>query len=417
MDLQETGSAPQTTARWPGYLLGLYAITCGVLTLTSIQLYPPGWGNFTRPLLAVWGITAGLMLLVGDPWWKGLLRVWLLVQVVVLTLDPSGPITKQAGPWMASQNLNWIVSGDQVIQARGAGVNFAAIVLFALAQWILARRWHPKVPDQLWHFQVLRFARTLFVAATVAGLGYLGWQLAPPLLARDALFVIHSPVPGADVYAEGRKLGSTPLVVTHEKMVSWGLSKPSSAAKCVLIPTSLDEGLHLVGNSGAAAILFKPPAWCASQFATCESEWGPRAIPFSMVLGSNRCDVMFVSQAQPGVILSMPEGSPRTGKPGQPAQFAVAMKRNPAPLQGAPARATLGVTFARGTSQETAEVTLPAEWASTNTVKKLHQFHVTVPKVPGKYSVRFQYQLFGGTNGQQRLDAGWSRTYGFLEVK
>ncbi len=425
MDSTSTVSRSSRLPRWPGYLLAAYAIVIGVLASLAAKTYPAGWGVLTRPLLGVWAVAGGLLLLLGDPWWKPLLRLWALAQTVVIIVDPSGELTRQPGLWLGVVNSSSMSSNDQLIEAQGWGVNFMGLILLVLIQWIIVRKWHPLVPERLWEFQVLRMVRMLFLGVNLLVLAYEGWHLGPYFTEKNRLMVIDCPFPGAEVYLKDCKLGSTPLVITHDNLVSWDLSKPSGAHRCQIAPTGWDEGLALSGNSGAATLLLSPPWWCRGSFATWPSEWGPRVVPQDLRLGSNHCWLWIVSKAQPGLVLSMPESGPAAVKAGQAVEFTLALRKNPpdprmikpAEAKGA-SSAGLTVTLVRGSGYETKKIPLPAEWVNLAVGAELkHTFQVPAPQIPGQYNYRISYGLYGGTNNTQRLDYGSARTYGVVEGK
>lgn len=425
MDSQDTVSRSSKLPRWPGYLLGLYAVVCGVIALLSIDVYPPGWAIYARPLLAVWGIGGGLLLLVGDPWWRPLLQFWTLAQAAVVVIDPSGDLTRQPGFFFGVQQIAYSTVNDQVVQARGYGVNFWGVFLFLLTQWIISRKWYATVPTQLWQFQALRAGRLLLVLATLTLLGYVGWRWAPLVLEKNPLMVITCPPPGAEIYMEERKLGSTPLVVTEEKLVKWGLSRAGGARVCSVSRTGLDDGFYLMGNSRAATVLLKPPWWCEDEFVTYPTPWGPRAVPVHDTSSPKRLHTLMIAKDQPGLVLGRPDSGPESSASGEPIKVPVVLWRNPAdprikvtapPVAGA--RAGLAFTFARGSSYTTETAELPERWSDPEIGANLsHVAQVEAPRTPGQYSYRIQYRLYASTNTARRLDDGWVRTYGYLEVK
>jgi hypothetical protein len=419
--------APSVVKRpcWPGYLLGGYAAACGAMALASMKVSPPGWAVFTHPFLGLVGLAGGLLLLCGDPWWRPLLRFWTFAQMAVVIVDPSGELTRQPGLWLAFTNISSSTANDQVVTLQGYGVNLAGLVLFGLAQWIITRRWYLVMPGQPWQFQVLRLVRLLFLAASLVLVGYVAWTHAPLVLEKEPLMIISCPPPGAEVFLADERLGFTPLVITHDKMVAWGLSKAEGPPRCEVRRTELDDGLRLQGNRGATNLLLKPPWWCERSFETYPSEWGPRGIIINDLETSNRCTVRLIAEAKPGVVLGVSDLSPAVCKPGQPVEFTITKRCNP-PDRRAPANthpssgvhAALSVTFMRGSAHSSKEVPLPAEWAVNVVGESLQQtVKVPAPEIAGKYTVRVAYQLFGSTNSRTRVDAGWARSYGYLEVK
>jgi hypothetical protein len=411
--------------RWPGILLGLYAFVAGGQALLSCHLWPEGWAVVTRPLMGAIGLTGGLLLLCGDPWWRPLLRFWALAQAAVIVVDPSGSLTHQPFLWdVGYSSVTTVIGGDQIRQMQGYGINVVALVLYGLTHWIIARKWYEDTPVVRWQFLALRVFRSLFVVVVVLVAGWLAWHWAAVLLTKNPLYVITSPLPGAEVFAGSRKLGSTPLVITQEKMVEWGLSKPEGAPRCQVARSILDEGLTLTGNKDSTLASFKPPWWCEGKFETFASENGPLALVINDLVGSNRCEILLMAKAQPGLTLSLPDGLPATAPAGGPVQLAVGLHRNPpdprlmVSLQARPEqRAVLGVTFLMGSSTVTREVPLPEAWRDPAVGSMPPQScKVNAPEKPGRYQVRVQYRLYRDA-GNQRIDFGWARTYGVIEVK
>jgi hypothetical protein len=422
---EATAADSPKRAVWPGCLLGLYAAAAGLTALASWKVCPGGWAVATQPLLGLIGLAGGLLLLCGDPWWRSLLRLWTFAQAVVVVVDPSGELTRQPFLWLAYANVSSTVVDGQLTELQGYGVNLAGALLFVLTQWIMGRRWYLDVPNQRWQFLALRLVRLAFTGGCLLLGGYLAWSWVPVFLAKEPLMVILSPLPGAEVYAQDRRLGSTPLVITPQKMVEWGFSKPGVLPRCQLRPTPLDHGLSLSGNKETATLLLKPPAWCAARFETFPSEWGPRALPLGSRQSSNRCEVQLVGKTQAGLILSLPDGLPSRAASGQSLDFVALLRCNaPDPhLQGAGPlkagqKAILAVTFVQGGAALTREVALPEAWCKLSPGTEQQQaVKVAAPEKPGKYDVRVQYRLFRDPGGQQRLDHGRARSYGWLEVK
>lgn len=421
----EAVPASKSRVRWPGHLLGLYAVACGGAAVLGAGVHPEGWAVFTQPLLGVIGLAGGLLALLGDPWWRPLLRLWLLAQVPVLIVDSSGELTRQPGLWFGFTAGSTGTTGTSALRLEGYGVNVAGLLLLALAHWIIARRWYADVPGALWQFQALRLVRTLFVCATFALLGYVGWGWGPLLVARQALLVVHCPLPGADVYAGEHKLGATPLILTHERLVRWGLSRADGPARCDIRPTPLGDGFILSGNRSATNLFLKPPRWCQNHFSTWPSEWGPRGAPGEVVISSNRCFARLICRSQPGYVLTVSGVTPQTCSPGQPVEFAVGVRLTsqipPARPQtradsGPPGK--LAITFLRGSAVETKEVELPPDRAGAVPGAELkHTFRIPAPQAPGRYRVRLRY-VPGGSPGTEPVRAAEAaRTYAALEVK
>jgi hypothetical protein len=406
-------------------LLGLYAVAAGAAALISASLWPQGWGVITRPALGLAGLAGGLLLLCGDPSWRALLRLWAFAQAAVFVVDPSGELTRQPFLRLAYSSISSTTSNDQVIDAQGYGINLAGVGLLVLTQWIISRKWYMDVPIYRWQFVGLRVVRSVFLSVVLAAGGYLGWLWAPSLLAKEQLLVITSPLPGTEVFAKDRRLGWTPLVLTTPKLVEWGLSRPEGPARCHLRRAPLDNGYLLTGNKAATTLLLKPPWWCEGQFLTFESEWGRRGVPMSERHSSNRCEVLLVAKSQAGLVLSLPQGIPKTVSPGQALEFPVVLRRNPPdprvrvlPPTKPPLKALIVVTYALGTAYPSKQFELPDSWREPGVGAELSQLvKVAAPDKPGKYEVRVHYSLHGGASGQERLDYGTARCFGFVEVR
>jgi hypothetical protein len=421
--------------RWPGDLLGLYAVAAGLVAMFSASVYPCGWGVFTRPLLGLIGLAGGLLLFLGDPWWKPLLRIWTFAQAVVVVVDASGELTGQPFWWFPDAPslwiiqktswITWVTLNDQVIGARGYGGNVLGLLLFAFTWWIIGRKWYADVPKPGWPFIALRIVRSLLVVGAAVWVGLLAFRWAPLYVAADPLMVVLCPLPGADVYLEHRRLGSTPLVVTHDKMVAWGLSRTQGVHRCAVLRPSLGDGFSLQGNSGTKTLQLKPPFWCEKSFELARTEWGPRAVLINDLGTSNRHVFRLVAKAQPGFVLGLAEGGPGVTPPGQPMPFTVGLRCNPPdprvpapPPSPSATRAVLEIIWLSTTNQVKQEVILPAEWNNPAPGARLeHAFKVAAPAAPGKYDLRFTFGRYADAQSKQPIDPGWKRTYGFVEVR
>ena len=185
--------------RWPSYVVAIWAIASGVLALSSFNIYPAGWGVFTRPFLAVLGIAGGLLVFCGDPWWKPLLRIWVLAQVAVIVVDPSGELTRQPLLWFVAltRGTGATSTADQVVAIRTFGINFMGILLYLFLWYIISRRYHQDVPSRAVQFLALRVVRSLWVAFTLIYITCLAWFWGKPWIeSRQALAMIDCPPRG-----------------------------------------------------------------------------------------------------------------------------------------------------------------------------------------------------------------------------
>ncbi len=402
MNLEEQDNPVPAPRTWPGYVLGGYALICGGLAIHSARFYPQGWAVLSRPALGGVGVMAGLMLLLRDAWWKPLLQFWLLAQAAVLIVDPSGPLTWQPGLHIVCMRFgSRLFSGPVLLTFTGCGVNFGALLLLVLVWVVLAKKWYP-VGAGRWLDRLAGFFEIVFLAAVVAGGVYAGLRWAKPLFDQDALLVIDSPPPGAQVYLKDKLLGSTPLAVTPQKLVQWGLSKPGAGNKCILSPSPLGNGLVLQGASATGELLFQPPAWLAADYVTMPTPWGSRGLtPIRNYNASNYWSVPLLSRKQPGLVLDQPVIEPSECKPGGRITIAVRMWRNaadprvPASPPAEPAlSARLSVLFWRPNnfsagSSATTNLALPPAWTNLavgETVSNV--LTLPAPFMPGAYTVR-----------------------------
>jgi len=426
-DEQEGPAAPART--WPGYVLGAYALICGALAVVSARVYPHGWAVITVPALGCVGVMAGVMLLLRDGWWKPLLQLWLLAQAAVVIVDTSGPLTRQPG-----LHINYIrfgavtSSGPLLLDYTGWGINFAAVILLVLVWVVLSKRWYPAGAGP-WLNRIGALFEIVFLVAMVAGCAYAGLRWARPLLNKDALMVIDSPPPGAGVWLKDKFLGWTPLAVTQEKLLEWGLSKPGVAGKCAVSRAPLESGLLLQGSSATGELLFKPPDWLAADYVTAEMPWGFRGLtPIRTYYTSNYWSVPLLSKEQPGLVLGRPVIEPSACKPGEPVKIAVQMWRNaddPRLRIHLPEEqvqsARLSVLFWRQItatvgSTDTTNLDLPPAWAHlavgqtvSNTVT------LSAPRMPGTYTIRLACSMRGATNQPVGFEPYFS--FGLLNVK
>jgi hypothetical protein len=427
---QEEEDAVPAATTWPGYVLGIYALVCGIWAILSASFYPPGWAVISRPALGCVGVMAGLLLLLRDDGWKPLLQLWFLAQTAIVIVDPSGPLTAQPG-----LHINCIrygarsSSGPLLLNFTGYGVNFGALILLVLVWMVLAKRWHP-VDAGRWLERVGGFLEIVFFVAVLAGGAYAGWRWAKPLLDRDALMVIDSPPPGAEVYLKDKLLGTTPLAITQEKLVEWGLSKSGAVKKCTVSLSPLGNIL-LQGSSGTGELLLKPPAWLIADYVTMPTPWGIRGL--TTVRNSHASkywSVLLLSKKQPGLLLDQPLIEPYECKPGERIKIAVQMWRNaedPRVLMPHPAAPALGARLAvlfwrpdkfSGRSYFTTNFDLPPTWTHLAVGESVSNV-VTVPAplVPGAYTIRLSCAMIGATNRPLASVFDPYSSFGLLQVK
>lgn len=430
MNVEKQGGAVRAAITWPGYVLGVYALICGVSAILSASTIPHGWAFITRPVLGCVGVMAGLMLLLRDGWWKLLLQLWLLAQVAVVIVDLSGPLTAQSGLHITCVRYGGSTSvGPELQDFTGWGVDFGALILLVLVWVIMAKRWYP-VDAGRWLNGVAGVLKIVFLVAALAGGVYACLRWAKPLLNRDALMVIDSPPPGAEVYLKDKLLGSTPLAVTQENLVEWGLSKTDAAKKCTISLSPL-QNILLQGASGTGELLFKPPAWLAADYVTMPTTWGIRGVtPIRNYYTSNYWSVPLLSNRQPGLLLDRPVIEPSDCRPGERIKIAVQMWRNaddPRAVAPPPKEqvlsAQLSVLFWKQINSSvggysTTNLELPPAWthlAVGQTVSNV--VTVTAPSSPGIYTIRLNYLMMGATNRVLGYGFNPYSSFGLLNVK
>jgi len=370
------------------------------------------------------GLAGGLLLLCGDPWWKALLTIWSLAQAAVIIVDPSGELTRQPFYRFTLLQSSATTTGGLVTELRGYGVNAVGLVLAVLIQWIRVRRWYPDVPSAPWQYLLLRLVRLGFAGVCCLAAAWFGWHWGPLYAEKDRLAVLDSPLPGAEAYIADRKLGRTPLVITHQRLVEWGLSRPEGAAKGQLVRNSLENGFLLSGNRSSTNVLLRPPAWCARAFESFQSEWGPRGLILNDTWGDGR-RARFMGCRHPGWLLSLPEGLPQSVAAGKSFPFVARLRHNPPdPRATGPASPTTGpkaeilVTFLQGSHVFSRRVSVPDAWRSAPVGGDLRAtLEAAAPERPGRYEVRLSFAVYADAAGVKRVDTGRARTYGFIEIK
>jgi len=243
------------------------------------------------------------------------------------------------------------------------------------------------------------------------------------------LLVIDCPLPGADVYAKERKLGSTPLVVTSEKLVEWGLSKAADETKCRLGPGPLEAGPWLAGAGAGVELLLKAPDWCAERYLGMNTPWGRRTVSeLGPQVLSGTWSHPLVCRSQAGLVFDEPILVPSVCRPTQPVLFTVTLRRNPPELAwGSPpvrvegGYAQLAIVFwptlSRVATHSTTNIPLPSAWGHLEAGQSLtHDFTCLAPGLPGLYQVAIHYRLSEGANRPIRAGSERVRTYGLLQV-
>lgn len=120
--------------------LAILVIVCCVLGgLLGGPSEPRGVGTASRALLSVVGMAGGILLILRKPLWFPLLVIWAVLQIPVVIVDPSGPLTNQAFHLGAIQSTSSSVNGT-VVEASGFGFNLAGVIFLFWAV-VVNRRW------------------------------------------------------------------------------------------------------------------------------------------------------------------------------------------------------------------------------------------------------------------------------------
>ena len=198
---------------WPGYIIAVYALTVGLASILFENFATPGWGISTRPLLGLLGVTGALLLLLRDSWWKAVLILWLIAQIPLIIIDPSGELTKQAGLFLSFKATGPMIWTNGVLsEIRAYGANLAAVGLLALIVWTINRGWFPQGPGPRWMRFLSGAIQLMLLAAFALGL-FFGYRWAKPWVDKDVALVIDALPPGTEVYANEKGLGLTRMAL------------------------------------------------------------------------------------------------------------------------------------------------------------------------------------------------------------
>ncbi len=130
--------SPMRVAR---VLLGAVVLAmAGGALLTASTTSEFGAGTLGRALLGMVGVVGAVMLWSDHPLWFPVLAAWSALQIPLLIVDPTGPLTNQCVhvgmAWTRAQRIN-----GRITAASGYGFNLAGAALLAWA--VLVRRAAP----------------------------------------------------------------------------------------------------------------------------------------------------------------------------------------------------------------------------------------------------------------------------------
>ncbi len=126
-----------------GMFLAILVIVCCALGGPLAGLSEPrGVGTATRALLSAVGMAGGILLILRKPIWFPLLVIWAVLQIPVVIVDPSGPLTNQAFHLGVIQSRSSSVNGT-VVEASGFGFNLAGLI-FLIWAVVVNRRWRAR---------------------------------------------------------------------------------------------------------------------------------------------------------------------------------------------------------------------------------------------------------------------------------
>ncbi len=436
MNAEPTDSSGPTPSRmaWLGLLLGLYALGAGTAAWGAIEWRHPGWAWYTRPLLGTFGIWGGLLLLVRSRGWMAYLVFWALLQVPVVILDPSGPLTQQPGVQMMFKNTTETFSGLQLEDWLGFGVNLAGVVLLLVVVVVGKNRWHPAIdPANPSRFgsavHDLAIAWSCLVLLAGGGLG------ARYLLGREAALVVNSQLPGTSVYFENQWAGLTPLYLSREKLVELGLCSAEGTNRVLLLPVGPADSWVASGDKRACSVGVLAPWFCRGAFQHMPTPHGARTMTLSDAGQGGRAGLIALAAKQrAGLVLSQPD--PRAQEAGTNSLLAIPLELrfNP-PDRGAPggvakslpgSNAVLRVTFSKsdprrpGSFQQTGltNVSLPESWACLGPGDVVSQtLQIKTPATPGLYYYSCAFIETGPPRNPNRLATPFTRCFGSVQVK
>lgn len=117
-------------------------LMCGSTLASHDWGRPRGVGTVSRPLLAALGVVGAVLLLRRRAGWFPLVLGWAAIQIPVVIVDGSGPLTNQSFH-AGMQWVNRMTVNGAVVKASGYGFNLVGGVL---ALWALRVR-AGRLPD------------------------------------------------------------------------------------------------------------------------------------------------------------------------------------------------------------------------------------------------------------------------------
>jgi len=123
-------------------LLGLPVLLASALGIGSgLFAEEFGVGPTARILLGLAGTLGAVMLIRGRGPWRGVLVVWSALQIPVIILDVTGPLTLQ-GLYVGFTRTETMTANGEVFSYTGYGVNLVGVVLLVTVL-LVARRLRP----------------------------------------------------------------------------------------------------------------------------------------------------------------------------------------------------------------------------------------------------------------------------------
>jgi len=126
-----------------GMCLAILVIVCCALGgLFGALSEPRGTGTMSRALLSAVGMAGAILLILRKPLWFPLLALWAVLQIPVVIVDPSGPLTNQAFHLGVFRTVSRSVNGV-VVETSGSGFNLAGLI-FLIWVVVVNRRWRAR---------------------------------------------------------------------------------------------------------------------------------------------------------------------------------------------------------------------------------------------------------------------------------
>ena len=130
--------------------IGALGMCLAILVIVCCALGSPvgalgeqrGVGTASRALLSAVGMVGAILLILRKPLWFPLLALWAVLQIPVVIVDPSGPLTNQGFHLGVVRSVSRSVNGV-VVEASGFGFNLAGLI-FLIWVVVVNRRWRAR---------------------------------------------------------------------------------------------------------------------------------------------------------------------------------------------------------------------------------------------------------------------------------